>query len=91
MQFNRDTQGKLTPLPKPCVDTGAGLERLASVLQGVKSNYDIDLFKNLISDIEKLTVIPRERGGSKKYGKLEDYDTAFRVIADHIRAITFLI
>ena len=83
MQFNRDTQGKLTPLPKPCVDTGAGLERLASVLQGVKSNYDIDLFKNLISDIEKLV--------SKKYGKLEDYDTAFRVIADHIRAITFLI
>ncbi|MBI4040897.1 MAG: alanine--tRNA ligase [Deltaproteobacteria bacterium] len=83
MQFNRDREGILTPLPKPCVDTGAGLERLASVLQGKKSNYDIDLFQFLIHAIEKQT--------HKTYGENIHSDTSIRVIADHIRASTFLI
>ncbi|MDR2173326.1 MAG: alanine--tRNA ligase [Burkholderiales bacterium] len=79
MQFNRDAQGTLTPLPKPCVDTGMGLERLAAVLQHVHSNYEIDLFQSLIAAAAKAT-------GSK------DKDSpSLRVIADHIRACVFLI
>ena len=54
MQFERSADGKLTPLPKPSVDTGMGLERIAAVMQGVHSNYDIDLFKNLIAAAGKL-------------------------------------
>jgi len=83
MQFNRDADGNMTPLPHPSIDTGMGLERLAAVVQGRKSNYDTDLFAGIFSHIEK------ESG--KKYGDDSDADISMRVIADHIRAITFLI
>jgi alanyl-tRNA synthetase len=79
MQFNRDEKGVLTPLPKPCVDTGMGLERLAAVLQGVHSNYDIDLFRELIAAAAKLT------------GASDLASPSLKVIADHIRACAFLI
>ena len=79
MQFDRDAQGKLTPLPKPCVDTGMGLERLAAVLQHVHSNYDIDLFRDLIKAAAALT------------GAADLTSPSLRVIADHIRACAFLI
>ncbi|MDQ2963663.1 MAG: alanine--tRNA ligase, partial [Pseudomonadota bacterium] len=79
MQFNRDDKGVLTPLPKPCVDTGMGLERLAAVLQGVHSNYDTDLFRELIAAAAKLT------------GATDLASPSLRVIADHIRACAFLI
>ena len=82
MQFNRDTSGKLNPLPKPSIDTGMGLERLAAVAQGVYSNYDSDLFRPLLSVIAK-------RAGTQ-YGKQDTADRSMRVIADHLRAITFL-
>jgi alanyl-tRNA synthetase len=83
MQFNRDASGTLTPLPKPCVDTGMGLERTAAVLQGVISNYDTDLFQPLIAEIA--------HRASYRYGQEPRRDVAVRVIADHIRAATFLI
>ncbi|MGZ3185046.1 MAG: alanine--tRNA ligase [Telluria sp.] len=79
MQFNRDEAGTLTKLPKPCVDTGMGLERLAAVLQHVHSNYEIDLFQNLIK------AAARETGATDLEAK------SLRVIADHIRASAFLI
>ncbi|RAR49936.1 alanyl-tRNA synthetase [Paraburkholderia unamae] len=79
MQFNRDAQGNMTPLPKQCVDTGMGLERLAAVLQHVHSNYEIDLFQNLIKAAARETGI----------GDLEN--NSLKVIADHIRACSFLI
>jgi alanyl-tRNA synthetase len=83
MQFNRDASGKLTPLPKPCVDTGMGLERTAAVLQGVISNYDTDLFTKLISrGGELICVTP---------GFRQDSDASLRIISDHSRAATFLI
>ncbi len=82
-QYNRDLSGKLTPLPKPNIDTGMGLERLTAVIQGVKSNYEIDLFKEIISRIEELAC--------QSYGSDRRKDVAFRVIADHARAISFLI
>jgi len=87
MQFNRDASGKLTPLPKPCVDTGMGLERTAAVLQGVISNYDTDLFQNLIECAQQLT------GADPVTAAIEDSQEAasLRVIADHSRAATFLI
>src|SRR5258707_5254635 len=79
MQFNRDDAGTMHPLPKPSVDTGMGLERIAAVLQGVHSNYEIDLFQELIKAAAKVT-------GTK------DLDSSsLRVIADHIRACSFLI
>jgi alanyl-tRNA synthetase len=82
MQFNRDSQGNMTPLPKPSVDTGMGIERLAAVLQHVHSNYEIDLFQNLINAEKK--IIPNA-------GKWDDAsEKSFRVIADHIRATAFL-
>jgi alanyl-tRNA synthetase len=83
MQFNRDTSGTLTPLPKPCVDTGMGLERVAAVLQGVISNYDTDLFTPLIESAEKLC--------SSTLTTRPDLAASFRIIADHSRAATFLI
>jgi alanyl-tRNA synthetase len=79
MQFDRSADGRMTPLPKPCVDTGMGLERMAAVLQGVHSNYDIDLFKHLIKAAAEVT-------GSKDLNS-----PSLRVIADHIRACAFLI
>ena len=83
MQFNRDVDGTLTPLPAPNIDTGMGLERITAVLQGVKSNYDTDLFAPLISFISDLA--------GKKYGTNEDLDVSIRVIADHARASAFLV
>jgi alanyl-tRNA synthetase len=82
-QFDRDETGKLTPLPKPNIDTGMGLERLTAVIQGVKSNYDTDFFTGIIHFVEKIS--------GKTYGKNADNDTSIRVIADHSRALTFLI
>ncbi len=79
MQFNRDAEGHLTPLPRPSVDTGMGLERLAAVLQGVHSNYDIDLFQRLIAAAAALTDCA------------DPADKSLRVIADHIRSTAFLI
>ncbi len=82
MQFNRDASGVLTPLPKPCVDTGMGLERVAAVLQGVISNYDTDLFVPLILAASKLTRLNPADG---------DEQAGLRIIADHSRASVFLI
>src|SRR5512145_398068 len=82
-QFDRDVTGKLTPLPKPNIDTGMGLERLTAVIQGVKSNYDTDLFAPIIRFVEKFS--------GKTYGKNAENDISIRVIADHSRAVTFLI
>ena len=82
-QFDRSPDGTLTPLPKPNIDTGMGLERLAAVIQGVKSNYDTDLFRDIIGHIEALS--------QKRYGIDNRMDVAFRVIADHARAVSFLI
>jgi len=79
MQYDRAAGGTLTPLPKPSVDTGMGLERLAAVMQGVHSNYDIDLFRNLIDAIVAIT------------GASDRNSPSLRVIADHIRAAAFLI
>lgn len=79
MQFQRSTGGELTPLPKPSVDTGMGLERLAAVMQGVTNNYDTDLFQPLIKAVAK-------------EASITDFtNTSLRVIADHIRACAFLI
>ncbi|MBI4405768.1 MAG: alanine--tRNA ligase [Deltaproteobacteria bacterium] len=83
MQFNKDANGTTSALPKPSVDTGAGLERLCSVLQGVYSNYDTDLFRPIIAEVERKTQL--------RYGQQVDNDISMRVIADHIRAGTFLI
>jgi len=82
-QYERDEAGNLKPLPKPNIDTGMGLERLAAVIQGVKSNYDTDLFKPIIRAMEKISGV--------KYGENEEYDVSLRVIADHSRAVTFLL
>ena len=79
MQYNRDGNGTLTPLPKPSVDTGMGLERMAAVMQGVHSNYDIDLFRNLIADAAGLAACTDLKNNS------------LLVIADHIRSCSFLI
>jgi alanyl-tRNA synthetase len=82
MQFDRDAEGTLHPLPKPCVDTGAGLERFATVLQEVESNYETDLFMPIIGAVAELVERPYDPGG--------ELAPAFRVIADHVRAATFL-
>ncbi|MEE9612710.1 MAG: alanine--tRNA ligase, partial [Desulfatiglandales bacterium] len=82
-QFDRDPQRNLKPLPKPNIDTGMGLERLTAIVQGVTSNYDTDLFRDLIGLIEDLS----ERG----YGEDRKQDISFRVISDHSRAAAFLI
>jgi len=82
-QFDRDQEGKLTPLPKPNIDTGMGLERITAVVQGVTSNYDTDLFRDIISRVEEIS--------QKRYGDDERQDVAFRVISDHARSVSFLI
>ncbi|NYT24089.1 alanine--tRNA ligase [Alcaligenaceae bacterium] len=79
MQFDRDASGKLSPLPKPCVDTGMGLERIAAVLQHVHSNYEIDLFQRLIA------------AAARETGTTDLAENSLKVIADHIRACSFLI
>ena len=79
MQFNRDDAGKLHPLPKPSVDTGMGLERVAAVLQNVHSNYEIDLFQDLI------------KAAARETGCRDLHDNSLKVIADHIRACSFLV
>jgi alanyl-tRNA synthetase len=79
MQFDRAADGRMTPLPKPSVDTGMGLERIAAVMQGVHSNYEIDLFSQLIDAAAKLLGVPK------------DGSSSLNVIADHIRACSFLI
>jgi alanyl-tRNA synthetase len=84
MQFERRTAGgELFKLPAPSVDTGAGLERVTSVVQGVRSNYDTDLFTGIIAAAAKIA--------GKKYGESGDVDTSLRVIADHARCTTFLV
>ncbi len=83
MQYDRDTKGILRPLPKPSIDTGMGLERLAAVAQGVPSNYETDLFRPLLDAIGKRT--------GRHYGADVATDRSLRVIADHLRAIAFLI
>ena len=83
MQYNRFADGSLKPLPNAHVDTGMGFERLAMIMQGVKSNYDTDIFQPMIQAIAKKAGV--------KYGENEKQDIAMRVIADHIRAISFSI
>ena len=83
MQFDRQADGTLIPLPKPAVDTGMGLERITTVMQGVTSNYDTDLLQGIIRYVEKLS--------GKRYRDVDKDDVSMRVMADHIRAITFLI
>jgi alanyl-tRNA synthetase len=82
-QFDRDSEGNLTPLASPNIDTGMGLERIAAVVQGVTSNYDTDLFRDIISFTENIA--------EKGYGRGGKQDVSFRVIADHSRAAAFLI
>jgi alanyl-tRNA synthetase len=83
MQFNRDAAGALTPLPKPSIDTGMGLERITAILQSVPSNFLTDLLRPLIDQIA--------RQARKAYGARDEDDVSMRVIADHVRAATFLI
>jgi alanyl-tRNA synthetase len=83
MQYNRDEKGNLTPLPNPNIDTGMGLERIASVLQGTKTNFEIDLIKPLIDFGQEIS--------GKTYGENFEDTVAMRVIADHLRALTFAI
>ncbi len=83
MQFNRDESGTLTPLPKPSIDTGMGLERIAAVLQGKYNNFDTDLFAPIVSAIEAKSGIP--------YNHSRETDVSMRVIADHLRSAAFLL
>jgi alanyl-tRNA synthetase len=83
MQFDRDASGAKTPLPKPSIDTGAGLERIAAVLQAVRSNYDTDLFANILARAQEISGVVR--------GEDPEQDVSLNVVADHARAITFLI
>jgi alanyl-tRNA synthetase len=83
MQFNRDAAGNTTPLPRPSIDTGAGLERLAAVIQGVGSNYETDLFRGILERAQELSAVA--------LGSDPELDVSLRVVADHARAMTFLI
>src|SRR5262245_55597047 len=83
MQYNRDSIGALTPLPRPSIDTGMGLERVTAVVQGVLSSYDTDLMRPLIAHVERLS--------RRRYGDQEEPDVSMRVIADHARAAAFLV
>jgi alanyl-tRNA synthetase len=83
MQFERDASGTMTPLPKPSVDTGAGLERIAAIMAGVNNNFDTELFRPIIGAIEKIS-------GRPYIGGMAEADAPFRVIADHARAVTML-
>src|SRR6266852_2235710 len=83
MQFLRDASGELQPLPKPSIDTGAGLERLAAVLQGKTSNFNTDLLRPLVEFASELS--------GKSYGESKETDTSLRILADHSRAAAFLV
>ena len=83
MQYDRDASGKLTPIPKPSIDTGMGLERLAAVVQGRTTNYDTDLMMSIINESAKIT--------GREYGKNNEVNVSLRVLTDHARATTFLI
>ncbi|MGD9280128.1 MAG: alanine--tRNA ligase, partial [Desulfobacterales bacterium] len=83
MQFNRDASGKMTPLPKPSIDTGMGLERIVSIIQDVPTNFDTDLILPIIRQTEDLA--------QRRFGKSRETDVAMKVIADHSRAAAFLI
>ncbi|MCH2172162.1 alanine--tRNA ligase [Myxococcota bacterium] len=83
MQFDRSATGEMTPLPKPSIDTGAGLERLAAVIQGVPTNYDTDLFRGILDRAQEIAGVER--------GRDADHDVSLNVVADHARAVTFLI
>ena len=83
MQFNRKADGSLEPLSMNVIDTGMGFERLVRAMQGKHSNYDTDIFQPIIKEISRLS--------GKEYGKTEDVDVAMRVIADHLRAVSFSI
>ncbi|RIL06671.1 MAG: alanine--tRNA ligase [Proteobacteria bacterium] len=83
MQFDRNAAGVMTPLPKPSIDTGAGLERVAAVLQGIKSNYDTDLFRGILERAQQLSGV--------RLGTDPEKDVSLRVVADHARAVTFLV
>ncbi len=83
MQFNRDGEGKLTPLPRPSIDTGMGLERTAAVLQGKLSNFDTDLLRPLVERAAEMS--------GKDYGESAEADVSLRILADHARAAAFLI
>ena len=82
MQYDRDEEGTLNPLPKPSVDTGMGLERMAAVMQGTHDNYSIDLFKNLIAAACDVTGVT--------FGTNDEQDVSLRVLADHLRSVSFL-
>ncbi|MDY6823035.1 MAG: alanine--tRNA ligase [Thermodesulfobacteriota bacterium] len=83
MQYNRDADGELTPLPRPSIDTGMGLERITAILQNTRTNYETDLFLPIIQTIEA--------AAEKRYGDDEQTDVCMKVIADHSRAAAFLI
>ena len=83
MQFDRQPDGTLVPLPKPAVDTGMGLERITTVMQGVQSNYDTDLLRKIIAHTEEIS--------GKRYGDDTEHDVSMRVMADHSRAMAYLI
>ena len=83
MEFNRDESGTMTPLPRPSIDTGMGLERIAAVVQGVTNNYETDLFMPIIKEIETLS--------GHSFGESPENDVSIKVIADHSRAAAFLI
>ena len=83
MQFEQLEGGVRNPLPKPSIDTGAGLERLAAVIQGVPSNYDSDLFQGILARAQELAGVER--------GKDPEKDVSLHVVADHARAVTFVI
>lgn len=82
-EFNHNKDGSYTPLPKQNIDTGMGLERITSVIQDAKTNFDTDLLLPIINEVEKVS--------GKTYGESENHDTAFKVISDHIRTVTFAI
>jgi alanyl-tRNA synthetase len=83
MQYNRDASGTMTPLPKPSIDTGMGLERITATVQGKKSNYDSDIFAPILAAAGELAGIA--------YGAAPESDVSLRVIADHARACSFLV
>lgn len=91
MQYNREINGELKPLPNPCIDTGMGLERVAAVMQAVHNNYDIDLFAKLIKDISKLFKVNGLSSGLSSSNAVSSMVSSLRVIADHLRACAFLV